>query len=72
MRAPQRGDWKSSSRYKRFQARLFLEGLESCGQGLTSMLDSTKLFLEANAVYSRDCTSLEEYLPLRLVNSGVP
>jgi hypothetical protein len=36
-----------------------------------SMLDSTKLFLDVSAVDSMDCTSLEDYLPLRIVNMGV-
>ncbi|KFZ18221.1 hypothetical protein V501_01334 [Pseudogymnoascus sp. VKM F-4519 (FW-2642)] len=69
-RASQRDDWRSSSRYKRFQAQLFLEGLETCGPGVMSMVASTTAYLESNAIYSRECTSLEDYLPLRIANGG--
>ncbi|OBT61055.1 hypothetical protein VE03_09144 [Pseudogymnoascus sp. 23342-1-I1] len=69
-RVPQSDDWTSNPKYKKIKARFLLEGIESCGKGLMSMLGSVESFLESNAIYSRECKSLEDYLPLHIVNVG--
>jgi hypothetical protein len=47
-----------------------LDGIETCGKGIMDMLGPAQAVLESLTVYSRECTSFDDYLSLRIVNMG--
>ncbi|KFX96691.1 hypothetical protein O988_05211 [Pseudogymnoascus sp. VKM F-3808] len=70
IRAPQSHGWRFNTKQKHLQARLLLEGIESCGKGIMDMLGPAQAVLESLTVYSRECTSFDDYISLRIVNMG--